>query len=268
MRYKQCAGIKAKTRYRLPKKRRFINIMIPIIGLLSTAGIIIGIYALFKGSAPRLGIKSRKVAAIILCVSFLFFIIAVSSDTPSDKATADEEPAAEAIPEELTTEPEETAAEEAEIITEAAKNAFLAWESEIMLIHARADSAMESFSSVLTELGEGNVDIYSTYNEAKRTRDTVNNAWRDLNRVELSDELSDDHKSRLNDAAFSLSTGLFVKVEGLDLILKFLDDPKPSYANEASGNFDRAYIYMIEGLSEITMIKFELGLLDELNDDE
>ena len=35
--------------------------MIPIIGLLSTAGIIISIYALIKGSAPRLGIKSRKI---------------------------------------------------------------------------------------------------------------------------------------------------------------------------------------------------------------
>jgi hypothetical protein len=173
-----------------------------------------------------------------------------SSDGPTvDVVAVDEEPATRKTP-------------------ESAKNAFIAWESEIMLIHARADNAMEAFTSVLNELGEGNVDIYSTYNEAKKTRDIVNIAWRDLNRVEIGDELSDDHKGRLGDATDALSTGLFVKVEGLDLILKFLDDPKPSYINEATGNFEIANIYMFEGLSEITVVKSELGLLDELNGEE
>jgi hypothetical protein len=243
---------------------RSINKMIVLIGLLSTAGIIIGVYALSKGSAPRLGIRSRKVATIILCVSFPLFIIAVAFDSPLENAAVEEEP----VIEEITETPEEPAEEEPVVNTEAGKNAFVAWHSEIMSIHTRADNATEAFSSVLTDFGEGRSDIYSTYNEAKRTRDIVNSARRDINRVELGDELSEDHKSRLKDAASTLSTGLFVKTEGLDLILKFLDDPKPSYINEASDNFDRAYIYMIDGLSEITLIKSELGLLDDVNSDQ
>jgi len=233
--------------------------MIPLIGLLSVAGIIVGIYALIKGSAPRLGIKGRKVATIILCVSFLLFIIAIASDTPSETAAVDEEPATE----EVAAPPEEPAEEEPAVYSEAAKNAFIAWESDIMIIHARADNATEAFSLILTDFGEGKTDIYSTYNEAKRTRDIVNSARRDINRVDLGDDLSDDHKSILKDAASTLSTGLFVKTEALDLILKFLDDPKPSYINEATENFNRGYIYMIEGLGAIIVVKAELGLLDD-----
>ena len=242
--------------------------MIPFIGLLSTAGIIVGIYALIKGRAPRLGIMSRKVAAIILCSSFIVFVVAVSIDTPSDNVATDKTPVTENTPETTTPDIEEVALVETEIVTEAAKNAFLTWESEIMLIHKRADDAMESFSLVLTEFGEGNADIYDTYNQAKLTKDIVYAAWRDLDRVDIGDELTDDHKERLSDATDSLSTGLFVKVEGLDLILKFLDDPKPSYVNEATGNFDRGYLYMLEGLSELSIVKTELGLFDELNGDE
>lgn len=191
--------------------------------------------------------------AVVIVVLFLFIVSSGGEDksTPSSSAPSSSQPT-----------------EEPEVISEAAINEFLAWESEIMNIHTRADNATEAFSAVLTDFGEGKTDIYSTYNEAKRTRDVVESARRDISRVDISSGLSEDHVKRLKDAVFTLSKGLFVKTEGLDLILKFLDDPKPSYVNEATESFNRGYLYMIEGLSEITMVKAELGLFDDIESDQ
>jgi hypothetical protein len=213
-----------------------------------------------EGNAPKVKKPIWKRWWVWVVVVLLFFTMIGSCADSGDQKTVSEPPATTAPAAET---PEEPAEEEPAVYSEAAKNAFIAWESDIMFIHARADNATEAFSAVLNDFGEGKTDIYSTYNEAKRTRDIVDRARGDISRVDLGDELSDDHKSRLKDAAFTLSTGLFVKTEALDLILKFLDDPKPSYINEATENFNRGYIYMIEGLSAITMVKVELGLFSE-----
>lgn len=54
--------------------------MVPFIGLLSFAAFIIGIIATIKGSIHSLGIKNRKVGAVVMIISFILFVTMIGVD--------------------------------------------------------------------------------------------------------------------------------------------------------------------------------------------
>ena len=138
--------------------------MIPLIGLLSVVGIVIGVYALAKGGAPRVGIKSRKVATIVLCISFLFFIIAIASDSSPETAAVDEAPVTEDVTE-IPEEPEEPAEEEPEpMITEKTAEDIVSeiagLETNISEYKVRIlDIAMEEDYIILQMVGDDNFSV-------------------------------------------------------------------------------------------------------------
>lgn len=147
--------------------------------------------------------------------------------------------------------------------SEAAKQDFLAWQKEILSIHQVADDAMKQYQQIMVAMGEGEKDIYSAYSDVNNIKDTVSGAWHAIGKVKVPESLSKEHQKQLKEAQTDLQTGLFSKMEGLKQVLKFLDEQKPSYVEEAKDNFAMSEQFMLSGITRLTGVKMDLGLLEE-----
>jgi hypothetical protein len=147
---------------------------------------------------------------------------------------------------------------------EAAKEAFLAWETRVTEIHTAADEVLDAYNQAVTKLSEGKIDIFSAYdyisNEVIPTNEKLENAMR---LVTPGDALSKKHRETLNSASSDLANGIYWRTKGFKRFLEFMDSQKLSLMDEIKGDFEFANDYMLEGISEYIGVKMELGLIED-----
>jgi hypothetical protein len=139
---------------------------------------------------------------------------------------------------------------------------FNKWYSEIMEIHKKADVAMQKYQSIAKKL-EQSSDLYSAYSSVSDIKETVHNSWTAMGKIKTPSSLSKAHQNTLSEAKTELQTGLFSRKQGLEKILQFLDDPKPSSLEKAKSEFQSAETFMYRGIAKIISVQSELGITPE-----
>lgn len=152
---------------------------------------------------------------------------------------------------------------------EAAKTAFLEWETRVTEIHTAADEVLEAYNQAVTKLSEGKVDIFSAYdfinNEVILTNEKLENAMR---LAIPGDALSKKHQKTLNSARYALADGIYWRTKAFKRFLEFLDSQKLSLMDKVKGDFGFANDYMLEGISKYIGVKMELGLIEDEQKDQ
>lgn len=147
---------------------------------------------------------------------------------------------------------------------EAAKEAFLAWETRVTEIHTAADEVLDAYNQAVTKLSEGKVDIFSAYdyisNEIIPTNEKLERA---MDLIRASDAFSRKHRETLNSASSDLANGIYWRTKGFKRFLEFLDSQKLSLMDKVKGDFEFANDYMLEGISKYIGVKMELGLIED-----
>lgn len=147
---------------------------------------------------------------------------------------------------------------------EAAKEAFLAWETRVTEIHTAADEVLDAYNQAVTKLSEGKIDIFSAYdyisNEVIPTNEKLENAMR---LAIPGDALSKKHQETLNSARHALADGIYWRTKAFKRFLEFLDSQKLSLMDEIKGDFEFANDYMLEGIAKYIGVKMELGLIED-----
>lgn len=140
------------------------------------------------------------------------------------------------------------------------REAFLQWEREVTSLHQIADEASVKHDEILAALGAGEIDEYEAYSEISDVKKIIDNAWHNLSKVEAGESLSQERIKQLNAAMSDLTTGLYSKIGGMEKVLEFLDDQKPSLIEEAQDKFKMANSFMMDGIGKYIEVKVDLGL--------
>lgn len=153
---------------------------------------------------------------------------------------------------------------ESQEITQTQIDDFITWYNNIINIRKVADTAMSQYEAIAKKLDETG-DVYSAYSSFSHVKTVTATARNKINELKIPESLSKNHQESLREAQSDLSAGLWSRMQGVDNLLKYLDNPRPSLIESAKLDFTTAESLMTKGIAKIVTIQSELNIAKNSN---
>lgn len=134
------------------------------------------------------------------------------------------------------------------------------FEKQIYAAGEIADPAVESFEKAMIDYEKGNADVSKAYDATSKAKDAADVVYTTMMGVEIPGNLPDDVQDILDEAKEAIRASYFVKKEGLEATLEFLDNKKSDGLQEAKENFKQSETFMRNGSAKFLEAKQKVGI--------
>jgi Ca2+/Na+ antiporter len=125
-------------------------------------------------------------------------------------------------------------------------------------LFAKDNKFHSAYKNAQDSLKSGNV--YDAYDAFKLARAEASNEQLDVTSINVASDLPDDVKDLLDKTKDGMSTYYYTEKDGIDSMLKFMDDQKPSDASDAKDKFQMAQSFQFDAVAKLTEAKMKVGI--------
>ncbi|WP_138751994.1 hypothetical protein [Paenibacillus sinopodophylli] len=140
------------------------------------------------------------------------------------------------------------------------KVAVLEFEKGAYALEDEIKPFIEYYQKAMAGLGDGSVDIFTAYEATEKARDAAKYVQSEFYSLAVPENLPKDVKKMLNEAKSDLSTAYYTKKEAFEIILKFLDDQKPSHMSKFKEEIQLSDAFVMSGVTKILEAKIAVGI--------
>ncbi|MGV7116969.1 hypothetical protein [Paenibacillus kyungheensis] len=136
----------------------------------------------------------------------------------------------------------------------------LNFEKKFYSIEDSGKSVIDDYTQTMESLGKGNTDIYTAYSatvEAQKMADSLASQYYNL---DVPDQLPKNVKDYLSESKMGMFYSYSSKSDGLDIMLDFLDEQKPSLVQEIKEKTTQSDQETLSAVMNMLQAKEAIGL--------
>lgn len=119
-------------------------------------------------------------------------------------------------------------------------------------------------AKILDEILNAKVDNFEAYSELRRIKDQYDLIGSELRRIVIPKDLSADLKINSENIRDKLTSYYYYRSVAFDYLMKLIDDPKPSYMDEAVKNLELSLTFKKQVSTEFSLLYSKIGIPDDL----
>lgn len=132
--------------------------------------------------------------------------------------------------------------------------AFENWNKTFEDINTRHNDAWEMSANAITGLSNGNINSYQAYTTLANAETQLKNIYNEYDEMVIPKQLSEDHQQLLKEAAGSMATAAFTRIDTLQKLQQYLDDPKPTLLADSEMMLQAGQQEMINALATAAQV--------------
>lgn len=136
------------------------------------------------------------------------------------------------------------------------------FESEIARLEEAYTPLRKEYEQTVNLSRTGEKSLHDLFNITKKCHKAAKYVWHKSKDIEIKENLPEEYRNLFKQALINIEMAYYMNKYGYEKILEFLDEQKPSIANEAKEAFESSQSYIIKYAINITEAKQNVGLFD------
>lgn len=147
------------------------------------------------------------------------------------------------------------------------RDIVLSFEESVYRLEELPNQQIKQLQDKLVTFDTNDSTVYDIYALAKTTKETIENTRSKFYNLDVPQNLPQDIKSKLNSVVSNISLAYSTKSDAMNLLLEYLDDPKPSLIDKYKEKMDSSNGYTMQAVASLMEAKSMVTTIADIKAD-